>query len=608
MTQFVNYSFPVTGGSTLRNMPGRLRDAQNVKDWGATGDGSTDDWDAVMDALEWNSVVLTASAASPGISAAAVQATLTGNRTADVVTALMIVNTGTEYTPGQSYNIVFSGGGGSGATGHAVANGSGGIGTAELVLDSGGSGYTSNPTGKIEYPGHITTLSFTSVTGVTTGAWKLIDVARTGIIHPYAQITSINTGANTITFRGWEDGTLPTIDWQTAVVLGAGINIGTQIRFVKPGIGKIFFPAGTYRVSKPIDLDGNSFNFRLSGVGRASKIVGNFNDYVITRGMKDSGGAQGDTRRIENLSVENEHLTGGGIRFGESVGGSIRNVDVTASKCISLYNQDYAVGSPPGPFGSFEICLENIKMSRGSGQRIGSFGLAACADGTYKNLIFTDFETGMMYACGQGGFMIQACHFELCSIGFRPGIMPSGDSGGSTFFLLQGCRFLNCSTAIYNVNGQCVIAGTTVHADAAGAPGGVNAQYGIRDIGSSLRVSVMGVSVTGTYSVAGINVGGSTNRSNMTLVSVNSVSWNAIAATNACIGKMRECNVAQVYGFANLPPDTTGSGGAPNRREGDIYNLSDCNTATLAAVAAGGGNNHVKVRVNQAHQYIVVGK
>ena len=139
---FVDYEFPVTGGMTNRTLPDRLSDIANIRDWGAVGDGVTDDWQAIQNAIDRFSVDLTVAVLLPHVPASAVRATCTARVGSGAVAALTIGAEGYNYVPSQVYTIKLSGGGGTGATATATANGSGVINQASLAITAGGTGYS----------------------------------------------------------------------------------------------------------------------------------------------------------------------------------------------------------------------------------------------------------------------------------------------------------------------------------------------------------------------------------------------------------------------------------------------------------------------------------
>ncbi len=73
---------------------------------------------------------------------------------------IVLTAEGSGYTPGTLPALTFSGGGGTGAVGHAIVNPDGTL--ADLVLDDGGTGYTSAPTISVDAPPSGTTATGTA--------------------------------------------------------------------------------------------------------------------------------------------------------------------------------------------------------------------------------------------------------------------------------------------------------------------------------------------------------------------------------------------------------------------------------------------------------------
>jgi len=52
-TTFTNFRFAATGAPAARTMPDRLSDIVNVKDWGALGNGLTNDESSIQNAIDY---------------------------------------------------------------------------------------------------------------------------------------------------------------------------------------------------------------------------------------------------------------------------------------------------------------------------------------------------------------------------------------------------------------------------------------------------------------------------------------------------------------------------------------------------------------------------
>jgi hypothetical protein len=609
---FVDFEFAVTDGTTDRTLPDRLSDKANVRDWGATGDGVTDDWLAIQSAIDRNSVDLTVAAVSTFVPTDAVRATVTATRTGSAITALTIGVNGDNYVPLQIYNITFSGGGGTGATGTATATAGGVINQASLSLTGAGTGYTSTPTTKIEYPGHVTTLTFDSVPSDLTSYDARIYVVSPGtaVIRGHTVVTSVNTGAGTAILTGDNDTSVTEVSDNTAVVLTADLQIGDVVRFCKANVGTVYVPPGTYRVSQPVDFSGFDRTFHFHGDGNISKLIGDFDDYVIKRQTSTpTARAQSGLRRVERFYVENEHATGGGIIMANCVGGSIYDCSVVANRGIKTMNQDEAYNS--AAYGSFEMVVSNCDLTPGTGNRAGSLGLALFHDGPTLNCRVIDYETGWIHMGGQGGQIVTGCYFETCDTGCWANILPDlATNGAAHEHAIIGNYFKDCGTAIRNPN--YTTCGNYITA-AEGAITG-DPQYGIRiNDDKSLPVILGGNYVTGWYDVASISIGGTASNSQRGMYVSNyaatntkggGTTWTAVA--NAVTGEFIECGRAATYLFSKLPPDTVVVN-RDNRIEGYTYNITDGSTATWGATCAGSGANHVKIRWNNTN-WTVVGK
>jgi hypothetical protein len=331
--------------------------------------------------------------------------------------------------------------------------------------------------------------------------------------------------------------------------------------------GIVYFPPGAYYVSAPIDISTVSSFVHLRGCMGASTIVGNFPDYVIKRYLLGSNAVSGG-HVVEKLTIINQHASGGGIRLGVSVGGAIRDCDISANFGIDTDNSD--IFGPPGDpgayWGSLDFCIENCNLRAYKALASGSTGMARDSNGPTTNCTFKDFDTAIRTFGGQGTQAIWGCYFEHNNCGLANSwapLQPTWGTGGSAFggLTVAGCHFKNNGVAILSTAGACRYTGIRIEA-VEGAIAG-NPQYGIYAPGGGFGSIFGGILITGQYQVAGVYIeGGETTASSglfTGIVSTNTstlggVSWRK--PTTAMSAEFDGCNVAPVWTMSQLPAKT----------------------------------------------------
>lgn len=568
---FTTSAFKATGTPTARTIPDRLAETGNVRDFGAKGDGVTDDWQVISDAYNHGQVILTVTTGNQEV-------TFTGVIVDSTLSATSVSGTivlGKVFTgAGVDFNVIVSqtsgptGGAGDYALAFAQTLSSRAMSTINNVLTFAGG-----------VPASITTLMYA------------YDVTNPTVFNSGNPIVSSTTGT-TVTL---------------ATITGL-IQAGDQIAFRPVNKGTIFFPAGTYLVSKPIIMEGKGFN--LVGVGDASVITGNFADYILRRKDSDSI-PNGPLIAIEALKIVNPHASGGGIQIGNVTLGAVRECTVIANKGIQIASD----GTPAPATGPLDMSIENCSVSPGSNVS-GSIGIMSLANGPIYNCRIIGYESGMRLWGNENNYNVLGCYFEGNLVAMDFGRSADGSQAGSGAIIASGCWFKNNGTAIKFGNftpnvaasGGGIFTGIRIEADENVTIFGSRPQYGILLAAEGCcGFSIFaGITVTGQYDQYGIYLGTDANAT-VTWMGVRSVNtsthgglgaWRLPTSSASLAEMLIECNVAQVSTVAALPASPL---------EGDAYNVSDCNTATWGATAASGGSNHDKVRWSGSN-WTVVGK
>jgi hypothetical protein len=247
--------------------------------------------------------------------------------------------------------------------------------------------------------------------------------------------------------------------------------------------GVIFFPPGTYNITAPItyNYDGElSIIFR--GVGRLSKLTGNFAGYILDR---SNNNPTSGVRVVEFLEISNSNAAGGGVRMLGTVGGVIQNCQIGSFVGIDCSG------------GGGACTVQNVVLQGSAAP--GSIGILVGGDIEISACDITGFDQGIR--AFRVGLSVTGCRLKGNNVGVMLGMDPNGINFQATGFFVGGSSLDSNQTGIYfqaAVGGQ--IAGLNI-GGAASMNTGLKLQGGYSAL-------VSGVSVSGAYSNAAIDASG----------------------------------------------------------------------------------------------------
>jgi hypothetical protein len=382
--------------------------------------------------------------------------------------------------------------------------------------------------------------------------------------------------------------------------------------------GLIFFPPGIYKVNAPIDLsyimgsDSLQHSFVMTGCGDQSRIIGNFNDFIIKRSPGTYNRTSGDgSMVIENLTVANGNVTNplaGAIQIYPQVGTLIANCRISGGSGIVLTGGE----DPQNPGNYMHVFTATVMNCSIKGA--GKSSLPGISQGVGLSMGQGTTALGNDIAGWKWGIkcfgvanQILGGRCEVCDIGIKTNEDHLGNHFSQSGFVLQGMSFESNDITLDMSSG-------TVNAVVEACPMVSVDGHGIDGIvlssATGTRITLISIQVNGGWSGYGIRCpfnGAAT--ASRTFIGVNasnvwdsSRNWEmpAIAAG----GRWINCNNPDpVFTFANLP-----SGGLLVRNKGDEYMISDSPIAMSGnfgtTVSAGGGANLVKVRWNGSNWVI----
>jgi hypothetical protein len=302
------------------------------------------------------------------------------------------------------------------------------------------------------------------------------------------------------------------------------------------------------------------------------------------------------------MGIQNSHAgpSTGCVRLGSTKSGVIR--DCGFNGFIGITTED-AVGQS-----SASIHIENSAF--GGPGTTGSHYIIIGGGGAIQGCNMPGADVAVR-AYGEG-LHIAGNRSERCNTSFLLGLDSGNNNVGLRGFSLLSTSTEGCWTA-YDLAGLCegfVMAGIGSNSHGSDNSGTVpfiqGGQYGIRIRADCARGGVIqSAGLSGAYDVGAFVIANATARGNLVIRECSAAQSGGIGTTwifpsNAYTALFYNNNEDPAWTYSQLP-----SGG--NVFEGDEFNITDSNTATWGATAAGSGSNNVLVRWNGS-VWTVVGK
>lgn len=590
-TPFTTFAFPGTGQPTNRTMPARIADIFNVLDFGATGDGSTDDTAAIQRAVNGSggasnsgtiffpkgsykttSAILVASGSSlqflgegngsnifgsfngfifdnlstPYNAAGAASSVTNLNIQNGYVGNCFSVTATTSWSAGSSITITLSGSNPGVAVGGALWSADSRISTNTVFV------------------GMITSMSWPNVTLATAaiGSGSAGTTCGLKVIQCYAAAGSWAGGATTITMSS----TPP-----------AGIS------------GQYYIYDYEYHLSD------RTFNGSL-GVGTWSGTT-----LTLTLGTTVSFASIGAADRLWFAPV------GGGIRASSMAGFLVQNCFITGFQGVTssedkIVNNDPTLGGAEG----FHININTCTLANPAGCQAvpGQVGIYLQNNSQVININASGLWCAVRFsgaATAVFGGRMEVNYF---------GVILGGDftpsNGVASDVVLADFSMESNLLGIYVSGGNVNINAVGVLCNAVNPIGGIFI--------SSMTGVIQNSSPIGNFQTGyALYIGDAGNgRGSLKLIAVTAINQSNAALswripTQAWWGDIDEktCNnPALIYTFANRPKNTPNVSPAPFT--GETYDFSDINVATFLATAAGGGSGVAAGRRARFSTYLAI--